>query len=76
MSHSPQKVFDEWIQTVNPMHRSVLIRLHQLLLEVEPDFQVELKWRSPSYKVNDRLYIYLADQKNYVHLGFTMELSS
>ncbi len=59
-----------WLEKVRPEHRALLTALHNLLTSVEPGFAVTLKWGNPAYSVRGETFAYLADQTEYVHLGF------
>ena len=60
----------KWLEVVRPEHRDLLARLHELLMSVEPQFTISLKWRNPAYSLDGQTFLYLADQAEYVHLGF------
>jgi len=41
--------------------------LHDLIVDVYPDAQIDMSYKMPTYKVNDG-WVSLANQKNYVSL--------
>jgi len=48
----------EYIDTINPEHRPMFDRIHQLVLEVHPDADVVLSYRIPTFTVGrHRLYV-------------------
>ncbi len=70
MTDQLPEVVQGWLEKVRPEHRDLLTELHNLLVRVEPDFSVALKWGNPAYSVGGQMLSYLADQSDYVHLGF------
>ncbi len=70
MSDQLTNVVAKWLNGVRPEHRDLLIQLHSLLMETEPGFNVALKWSQPTYSAGDQMFAYIADQTDYVHLGF------
>lgn len=60
---------DEWLSQIRPSHRPIAERLRSLIKSVEPEFRESIKWGNPVYSLaKDALYI--ADQAQYVQLGF------
>ncbi len=70
MSSELTDIFERWLSNTRPEHRDLFIQLHELLLSVEPEFDISLKWGNPAYSVRGKTFTYLTDQTNYVHLGF------
>jgi hypothetical protein len=63
-------VLATWLDGVRPGHRKLLAGLHRVVTGVEPALSLSLRWRVPAYSLGDKLHFYLADQSDYVHLGF------
>ncbi|MEX0761770.1 MAG: DUF1801 domain-containing protein [Dehalococcoidia bacterium] len=62
--------FHEWVADLDPAHRVIAQGLRNMLLEVEPNFQEAIKWGQPTFTAGGAARCYIADQDNYVHLGF------
>jgi hypothetical protein len=60
---------DEWISSLTPAHAAIARRLRRMVLDVDSTFRESVKWGNPMYsKVRDAVYI--ADHRQYLHLGF------
>lgn len=70
MADSLPKQLSTWLEGVRPEHRDLMIQLHQIVMSAEPEFTLSLKWRNPAYSIDGQTVLYLADQTDYVHLGF------
>ena len=70
LADSLPKLLAAWLEGVRPEHRDLMIQLHRIVMSAEPDFTLSLKWRNPAYSFGGQAVLYLADQADYVHLGF------
>ena len=62
--------FEKWLEGVRDDHVDLARLLRSLVMEAEPDIEESLKWGSPSFVKGGGLRMYIADQRNYMHLGF------
>ncbi len=62
--------FEKWLEGVRDNHVELARLLRTLVVEAEPDIEESLKWGSPSFVKDGGLRMYIADQQNYMHLGF------
>ena len=62
--------FEKWLEGVRDNHVELARLLRSLVVEAEPDIEESLKWGSPSFVKDGGLRMYIADQQNYMHLGF------
>jgi hypothetical protein len=60
---------DEWIALLPSSHRAVAERLRRMVMDVEPAFRESVKWGNPVYSLGQDI-VYIADQRQYVQLGF------
>ncbi len=60
---------DEWVALLHPSHRTVAERLRRMVMDVEPAFRESIKWGNPVYSLGQDI-VYIADQRQYVQLGF------
>ena len=67
---SEPEYFAEWLEGVRQDRVELARLLRSLVIEVEPHVQESLKWGSPSFVKDGGLRMYIADQRNYMHLGF------
>lgn len=63
------EILEQWLNGVRPEHRDLLVGLHRILMDVQPDLAMTLKWRNPAYVLDGKLFFYLAGQREYVQLG-------
>jgi hypothetical protein len=70
MANEIPGLISNWLDGVRPEHRDLLLELNRLIVSVEPKLTISLKWRNPAYSRGVETFLYLADQKDYVHLGF------
>ena len=70
MPDSNRDLITGWLESVRPEHRELLSGLHDLIVDVEPGFEIALKWGKPAYSLNGEMFMYIADQSKYVQLGF------
>ena len=62
--------FRQWLEGVRENHVELARLLRSLVVDAEPGIDESLKWSSPSFVKDGGLRIYIADQRNYMHLGF------
>ena len=60
---------EEWLAQLLPEHRAAASRLRRMVREVDPDLREAMKWGNPVYSLESDV-IYIADQRQYVQLGF------
>ena len=70
MPDSNRDLITGWLESVRPEHRELLSGLHDLIVDVEPGFEIALKWGKPAYSLEGEMFMYIADQSKYVQLGF------
>ena len=62
--------FEHWVERVAAEKRDLACRLHSLTLQACPDFEESIKWNNPCFSINGVKRCYIAEQRNYMHMGF------
>ena len=62
--------FTKWLTGVRENHVGMARLLRSLVLDAEPGVDESLKWGNPAFVKDGGMRIYVADQRNYMHLGF------
>jgi uncharacterized protein YdhG (YjbR/CyaY superfamily) len=58
---------ENYLETIPPVRRSRFDSLHRLILDLYPQAVVDMKYRMPTYQVDDG-WVAVANQKNYISL--------
>ena len=62
--------FTKWLTGVRENHVGLARLLRSLVLDAEQGVDESLKWGNPAFVKDGGMRIYVADQRNYMHLGF------
>jgi hypothetical protein len=65
----PDPEVEEYIDQFNQDLREILLRLRELIYEVVPEANEDIKWRVPNFSLN-RTVCYIAGFKNHVTFAF------
>ena len=62
--------FEEWVKLIRPAHSELARTLYLLIVESLTEYDFSFKWGKPCFSVAGAKRCYIADQSNYIHLGF------
>ena len=63
----PDPAVDAYIQAIPAQRAERFARLHELILSLYPEAEVDMRYRMPSYRLGDG-WVALANQKHYLSL--------